>query len=89
MKHKGQIFEWLVIEVFVYGFTIVSHILLMVKSRFSSVGTDNSHQFEGTYTALLAKKIIQQIDLSMPDEFYADKERLIQIEGISIKVVLS
>jgi hypothetical protein len=39
----GDIQEWLTIEASMYGFMIITHFILMVKSRFTTVGVDNSH----------------------------------------------
>jgi hypothetical protein len=39
----GRMREFLVIEVLVFAFLIGSMLVLMIKSRFKSVGVDNSH----------------------------------------------
>ena len=40
--------EWIIIEVLVFGFFLVTMFFTMIKSRFMSVGMDNSNQFEST-----------------------------------------
>jgi len=62
--------------------------LTMIKSRFMSVGMDNSDQFEDFKMGLLANRIIKHIDLDMPnvEAFYVNKERLVQVQGVIIKV---
>lgn len=39
---QGRAFEWLIIEVLVFGFFLSTMFLTLVKSRFWSVGMDNS-----------------------------------------------
>mmetsp|Transcript_39558 Transcript_39558/g.60445 ORF Transcript_39558/g.60445 Transcript_39558/m.60445 type:complete len:423 (-) Transcript_39558:1026-2294(-) len=90
-KFGGQVFEWMLIEICVYMFFMLTFVILMAKSRFMPVGMDNSEQFEPNYMKLLVNKIVGQIDLEIPsaEEFYVNKERMIQVEGVPVKVLLS
>ena len=84
----GTSVEWLLIEVFVFGYFICTMLLTMIKSRFMRVGMDNSAQFEPTYMSYLANKVVKEVDLNMEnvDLYYVNKERLIQVQGVIIKV---
>jgi hypothetical protein len=84
----GTSVEWLLIEVFVFGYFICTMLLTMIKSRFMRVGMDNSAQFEPTYMSYLANKVVKDVDLNMEnvDLYYVNKERLIQVQGVIIKV---
>jgi hypothetical protein len=55
------------------------------------VGIDNSGQFEPVYMRILAQKIADSIPLNSesPQQFYVNSERLIQVENVSIKVLLN
>lgn len=54
--------------------------IIMLKSRFFKVGTDNTSQFEDAYMSYLANLIVQNTPLNMKDAdiFYIDKERMIK-----------
>jgi len=54
---SGQAIEWLMLECFVFGFFVCTMMLTMVKSRFISVGMDNTKQFCPLYMSLIANKI--------------------------------
>ena len=91
VKFSGRTVEWLLIEVFVWTFFISTMLLTMIKSRFMPVGGDNSAQFENVYMSYLANKILKDIDLDKEDAelFYVEKERLVQVNGVMLKICLS
>jgi hypothetical protein len=62
-----------------------------MKSRFMRVGTDNSGQFEGAYMKALCEKIQAHIDVKddNKEQHFTDKERLIQVQGVIIKILLN
>jgi hypothetical protein len=67
-------------------------VLIMVKSRFTHVGMDNTEQFEPVRISMVANKISSYIDLkkhSDPENYFIDKERMILVEGISLKICLN
>ena len=41
-KYEGQVAEWLVIEIMIFLYFTVTMLIIMAKSRFISVGTDNT-----------------------------------------------
>lgn len=59
--------EWLIIEVFVFGFFLITMFFTMIKSRCMSVGMDNSDQFESTQMSFMVNKIIKNIDMNVPN----------------------
>ena len=64
----------------------------MAKSRFFTVGNDNSDQFEPLKMSFMVKKIINSIDLTAckdPEDFFVGKERVIMVEGINLKISLT
>ena len=54
----GTAIEWLIIEITVWGSFLTTMFLLMLKSRFTKVGIDQSKQFERQMMCLLVNKII-------------------------------
>ena len=67
-------------------------VILMIKSRFLHVGVDNTEQFEPVRLSMVANKISTHIDLKKPkdpESFYIDKERMIMVHGISLKIYLN
>lgn len=83
--------EWLIVEIAIFGFFLMTMLLTMFKSRFWKVGMDNSGQFEDTNMSYLCNRIIKNIDFSIsqdPRAFYIDKERLVQVQGVMIKLCL-
>mmetsp|Transcript_8499 Transcript_8499/g.14296 ORF Transcript_8499/g.14296 Transcript_8499/m.14296 type:complete len:728 (+) Transcript_8499:520-2703(+) len=84
----GQVFEWMIIEISIYMFFIMTHLILMIKSRFVSVGMDNSEQFEPTGMRFLTQKIIRHINLKEEDAFFLNKERMVLVEGVPLKISL-
>ena len=42
LKFEGQVAEWLVIEIMIFTYFTVTMLIIMAKSRFISVGTDNT-----------------------------------------------
>jgi hypothetical protein len=74
--------EWLIVEVFVFGFFLITMLFTMCKSRFISVGMDNSDQFEDMQTSFMVNKIIKNIDLTAggensAEQYYVNKERIL------------
>lgn len=72
--------EWLIIEVLVFGFFLITMLFTMCKSRFIQVGMDNSDQFENDQTSFMVNKIINNIDLNVvkdPDTYFPGKERIL------------
>ena len=67
LKYEGQVAEWLVIEIMIFTYFTVTMLIIMAKSRFISVGTDNTSQFEPLYMSYMVKRIVSYIDLSQAD----------------------
>lgn len=57
----GGTMYWFICEIIVHLTYVATLIILMAKSRFFSVGIDNTQQFQPTYLSFLANYIIQQI----------------------------
>lgn len=55
--------EWVIIEIFVFWFFLFTMLFTMIKSRFVSVGMDNSDQFEDMQMSFMVNKIIKNIDI--------------------------
>jgi hypothetical protein len=56
-------------------------LIIMAKSRFISVGTDNTTQFEPLYTSYMVKRIVSFIDLSdaESEQVFVEKEKMISV----------
>ena len=92
LKFQGCSFEWMMIELLVFSTFLFTMILLMLKSRFSKIGIDNSGQFEPVYMRILAQKIADSIPIQtteIADQFFINSERIIQVENVAIKVCLN
>lgn len=55
---SGTAVEWFVLELIVWISFLFTLFLLMIKSKCSNVGIDNSKQFEAQYMSYLVNKII-------------------------------
>jgi hypothetical protein len=67
-------------------------IITMAKSRFMKVGIDNTEQFEDLRMSHVVRIIQEQIDMDSmqdPRHFYINKERMIRIEGVALKIKLN
>ena len=53
-KLAGKSLEWILIELFVWVFFLMTMVIIMIKSRFTKVGIDNSQLFEGHYMCKMA-----------------------------------
>lgn len=90
-KFSGSAMEWLIIEVLVFGFFLITMLFTMCKSRFIQVGMDNSDQFENDQTSFMVNKIINNIDLNVvkdPDTYFPGKERILMFQGVVLKICL-
>jgi hypothetical protein len=96
-KISGTSTEWIVIEMLVFGFFIITMLLLLIKSRYRKIGIDNSGQFEPLYMKYLVDNITNSVKADItargqinkhdnPEDFYIDKERMVTVEGVSLKV---
>ena len=87
---QGKAMEWLVIEALVFGFFLVTMLFTMIKSRFMSVGMDNSNQFESTQMSFMVNKIVKNIDLDVAndEQYYVGKERILMFQGVVLKIGL-
>ena len=96
-KISGTSTEWIVIEMLVFGFFIVTMLLLLIKSRYRKIGIDNSGQFEPLYMKYLVDNVTKSVKADIyargqvnkhdnPEDFYIDKERMVTVEGVSLKV---
>jgi hypothetical protein len=77
----------------VFVFFMLTMLFLMIKSRFIPVGIDNSYQFAKEFASLMAEKITYEINVDKTEKeearaFYIDKERMIEVEGIKLKICL-
>ena len=64
----------------VFWFFILTMLIIMCKSRFMKVGTDNTTQFDKAYMAELANLIMRSTDpfIKDADQYYIGKERMIK-----------
>ena len=88
----GAVMEWFIIEILVFACFTFTMCIIMVKSRFMMVGTDNTTQFEPEYMRLLARRIIEYINLEPPQgagdskTYFVNKERMVSVQGVLIKI---
>lgn len=89
-RFQGHSFEWLLIESSIYFYYLMTMVIIMIKSRFINVGMDNTEQFEPIRLSMVANKISSHIEIKKKaEEYYIDKERMILVEGISLKICLN
>ena len=92
LQFQGRVFEWLLIEACVFSFLVCTMIVTMSKSRFMKVGIDNTEQFEDLRMNHVVKIIISFIDtdtMENPKHFYVNKQRMIRVEGVALKIKLN
>ena len=88
----AAVMEWFIIEILVFATFTTTMCLIMMKSRFMMVGTDNTTQFEPEYMRLLSKRIIEYINLEPPqgggdsEAYFVNKERMVSVQGVLIKI---
>ena len=82
----------MLIELLIFFSFLLTMMFLMCKSRFMKVGIDNSGQFEPIYMRILAQKIADSVPTNpeqFNEQYYDNSERLIQVENVSIKILLN
>ena len=57
----GKVIEWLALEIFIFTSYLCTLLILIVKSRFTLVGIDSSHQFEPIYMSKMANMIVDEM----------------------------
>jgi hypothetical protein len=80
-----------------YIFFLATLIITMIKSRFTTVGMDNSDQFEPLKMSFMLDSIIKGIDIQnqfkgdkeMARAYYVGLEKVVMVEGINLKIILS
>ena len=61
LQWAGNCRAWLIIEVLVYFSFACTMVILMIKSRCSRIGIDQTRQFEGLHLSLLIKRIVNSV----------------------------
>ena len=95
-KLAGKSLEWILMELVVYVFFLCTMIVIMIKSRFTRVGIDNSQQFESLYMSKMANKICENIDMKIGNDdkkarserFFVGKERNVEVDGVLVQIML-
>ena len=59
---SGRSLEWFGIEIICFSLYILTMVFYMIKSRFMSVGINQSTQFEPLYMKYMAEKLIEAIE---------------------------
>ena len=58
----GRTMEWVSIEIFIFFVYLFTMVIYLLKSRFKSVGVNQSTQFEPLYMNYMIDRIISKID---------------------------
>ena len=61
-KFGGRSTDWFAMEVITFFMYLITMTLYMIKSRFMSVGVNQSTQFEPLYMSYMAQKLIENIN---------------------------
>ena len=61
----GRSIPWFLMEVLIFVFYGSTMVILLIKSRFVTVGIDSSYQFEPVYMQKMANMIAENIDLDI------------------------
>ena len=97
----GTALQWFLIEIVIFLNYLATMIFLLMKSRITVVGMDQSGQFEPFYQSLMANRIIQGINfnrfsLESIDEskekmkdYFVGKIREVESDGVKFKVQLT
>ena len=97
INQTGRSLEWLLIEVLVYVFFLLTLAMIMIVSRFTQVGIDNSKQFESEYMCKMANRICDSFDFKMKNKqlkdksetYYVNQERKVDVNGLDIIVKIN
>ena len=95
-KLAGKSLEWILMELVVYVFFLMTLLVIMIKSRFTKVGIEHSQQFESLYMCKMANKICENINMKLGDNaekakrerFFVGKERNVDVDGVTVKIIL-
>lgn len=95
---SGGTLVWFILEIIVHITYVSTLVILMGKSRFISVGIDNTPQFQPTYLSFLANKIIQFIPFDFHQKYnktrratkrqFINRKKFIELEGIRLAMTL-
>ena len=89
---SGTALQMAYLEVAIYFVNILTMVFLMAKSRCRRVGISNDEQFEPTYMAYVANRIIQGFLSKGASKFterrYIDRVKNVYVEGVNLKVKL-
>ena len=72
----GNTIEWFYFEALIYLTYLGTMMLLLIKSRFSRVGVDQSGQFEPVYLQKMIDMIALNIDFKLEKSEQVQKERI-------------
>lgn len=99
MLHKwsGSFIEFVQCEILLHFAYMLTFIFLMIKSRFISVGTDYTQQFQPTNLGYLADRIVKNVHFFGNDKktklakhkvmkYHVDKRKIVEVDGINIIV---
>ena len=95
-KLGGKSLEWILMELVIFIFFLMTMVIIMIKSRFTKVGINNSQLFEPLYMCKMANKICDSIVMKIGDQkvkakkerFFVGKERNVEVDGVMFKILL-
>lgn len=91
----GNSIHWMLIEIIVFANYTSTLLILMFKSRFDTIGMDQSGQFEPYYLQRMINHIISRIPFEKFRnknkfvKFWQDNEENIDVIGTKIRIILS
>ena len=59
----GRCNEWFHIEIIVFWAYVFTLAILMIKSRFTRIGIDSSHQFKPFYMSCMANEVVKAMNV--------------------------
>ena len=62
---RGKIIPWFLMETLIFVFFGFTMVILLIKSRFMTVGQDSSYQFEPVYMQKMANLIAQEVNVDI------------------------
>ena len=91
----GTSVDWMLIEIILFANYTATLLILMAKSRFDTIGMDQSGQFEPYYLQLMMNYILSEIPYEKFKnkakfvKFFTNNEENIDVIGTQIRIVLS
>ena len=94
----GNVQPWFLLEITLASSFVSTMLLLLIKSRFTSIGTEQTDKFDPLYMSLMINKIAESIEFDLDQDhrtfdqtkkFYVNQRRKLRVENTTIKIQIT